>query len=127
MDLSSLNNAMNTLINRTQTYLDNLPELNFATYEQQLDIPYVSNQYSRIVELYSNLLKLQTDIQYFISQCNKIVKLMPGNTTLEKTQINKVKTAISLVKEVAEPLDIERDRLKTVEMFYRSLFNRKDI
>ena len=127
MDLSSLNNAMNTLINRTQTYLDNLPELNFATYEQQLDVPYVSNQYSRIVELYSNLLKLQTDIQYFISQCNKIVKLMPGNTTLEKAQINKVKTAISLVKEVAEPLDIERDRLKTVEMFYRSLFNRKDI
>ena len=126
MDLSSLNNAMNTLINRTQTYLDNLPELNFATYEQQLDIPYVSNQYSRIVELYSNLLKLITEVQFFTSQCSKIAKLLSGNSNLERAQQAKVKSALSLVKEVASPLETERDRLKTIEMFYRALYTKRD-
>ena len=88
MDLSSLNNAMNTLINRTQTYLDNLPELNFATYEQQLDIPYVSNQYSRIVELYSNLLSQSIDSIINIKEENDIDSLFrAGGTTMLKNNI----------------------------------------
>lgn len=126
MDLSSLNNSTNKIINKVQEYLDNIPEIEFADFQKQQDVKYISDQYNEIVQLYSNLLKLITEVQFFTSQCSKIAKLLSGNSNLERAQQAKVKSAISLVKEVAGPLETERDRLKTIEMFYRALYTRRD-
>ena len=126
MDLSSLNQSLNVITNKITTYLDNKPKIDFADFEHQQDVIYISNKYNEIVTAYSYLLDLITEIHYFISQCKKVNRLISGNTSLETSQKAKIKTAISLVEEQAEPLNYERDRLKTIEMFYRNLYTRKD-
>lgn len=126
MDLSSLNTALNNLQNRITKQLENLPDIGFANYEKQRDVIYVSNKYNEIVEEYSNLLKLITDTQYFVSQCKKINRLLPENSSLEKTQKMKIKSAIELINDLSEPLYNEKERLKTIEMFYRNLYTQKD-
>ena len=62
MDLSSLNNTLNILIKKVDGYLDSVPEIDFADYQQQMDTVYISNQYNRIVYEYSNLLRLIINI-----------------------------------------------------------------
>lgn len=126
MDLSSLNQSLNVLQNKINNYLDKVPTIAFASFEQQMDQIYVSNKYNEIVEIYSNLLNLITEVQYFISQCKKISKLLPNNSNLEKAQQNKIKTAIDLIEIISQPLYNEKERLKTIEMFYRNLYTRKD-
>lgn len=126
MDLSSLNNSLNNLNNKITTYLDNPIKIDFATYEQQLDMQYISNQYNNIVQSYSDLLRLITEVQYFVSQCKKILRLISDNTALEKAQKQKIKSAIDIINEAAEPLYNEKERLKTIEMMYRSIYTRRE-
>ncbi len=126
MDLSSLNNTLNTLIKKIDGYLDSVPEIEFADYKQQMDTIYISNQYNRIVYEYSNLLRLITETQYFISQCKKAIKLLSNNTVLEKQQKDRIKAAIDMIEEESKPLYNERDRLKVIEMFYRTIYTHKD-
>ena len=126
MDLSSLNQSMNIVINKIQTYLDNPKQIKFADYQQQQDIPYITDRYNEIVQYYSDLLSLLTEVQYFISQCKKVLRLIGENSNLERAQKSKVKMAIDLVTESAEPLYNEKERLKTLEMFYRSVYTRRD-
>ena len=126
MDLSSLNNTLNTLIKKIDGYLDSVPDIEFADYKQQMDTVYISNQYNRIVYEYSNLLRLITETQYFISQCKKAIKMIASNTALEKQQKDRIKSAIDIIEEESKPLYNERERLKTIEMFYRSIYSHKD-
>ena len=126
MDLSSLNNTLNTLIKKIDGYLDSVQEIEFADYKQQMDTIYISNQYNRIVYEYSNLLRLITETQYFISQCKKAIKLLSNNTVLEKQQKDRIKAAIDMIEEESKPLYNERDRLKVIEMFYRTIYTHKD-
>lgn len=126
MDLSSINNSINNLLNKIKTYLETTPRINEANYEQQQDIVYITNQYNNIVQEYSKLLDLITEVQYFISQCKKVIRLLSDNTSLEKAQKAKVKMAIDLITEAAEPLSNEKERLKVLEMFYRSVYTRRE-
>ena len=126
MDLTSLNNTLNVLSNKIKVYLDNVPQIEFAPYEKQMDTIFISNKYNEIVELYSSLLNLITECSYFISQCKKIIKLIAGNTSLEQSQKAKIKAAIDLIEIQIEPLYNEKERLKTVEMFYRNIYTQKD-
>ena len=126
MDLSSLNNTLNTLIKKIDGYLDSIPEIDFADYKQQQDTIYISNQYNRIVYEYSNLLRLITEIQYFVSQCKKATKLLSSNTILEKQQKDRIKAAVDMIEEESKPLYNERDRLKVIEMFYRTIYSRRE-
>lgn len=125
MDLSSLNNTLNILIKKIDGYLDSVPEIEFADYKQQMDTVYISNQFNRIVYEYSNLLRLITETQYFIAQCKKAIKLLSNNTTLEKQQKERIKTAMEMIEEESKPLYNERERLKTIEMFYRSIYSQR--
>ncbi len=125
MDLSSLNNTLNTLIKKIDGYLDSVPDIEFADYQKQMDTIYISNQYNRIVYEYSNLLRLITETQYFISQCKKAIKLLSNNTVLEKQQKDRIKAAIDMIEEESKPLYNERERLKTIEMFYRTIYSQK--
>lgn len=126
MDLSSLNKSLNVITNKITTYLDNTPQIGFADFEHQQDTIYISNKYDEIVMHYSNLLNLITEIQYFISQCKKVIRLISDNNSLAQSQKAKIKTAIDLVEEASQPLFNEKERLKTIEMFYRNLYTRKD-
>ena len=126
MDLSSLNNTLNTLIKKIDGYLDSIPEIDFADYKQQQDTIYISNQYNRIVYEYSNLLRLITEVQYFVSQCKKAIKLLSSNTVLEKQQKDRIKAAVDMIEEESKPLYNERDRLKVIEMFYTTIYTHKD-
>jgi uncharacterized protein YdaL len=126
MDLSSLNQSLNILSNKIKSYLDNPVNIEFANYEQQRDVVYVSNKYNEIVHYYSDLLSLITETQYFISQCKKVSRLLSSNTSLEKAQKDKIKTAISIIEEISVPLYNEKERLKTIEMMYRAIYNQKD-
>jgi len=126
MDLSSLNNTLNTLIKKIDGYLDSVPDIEFADYQKQMDTVYISNQYNRIVYEYSNLLRLITETQYFTSQCKKAIKLLSNNTVLEKQQKDRIKTAIDMIEEESKPLYNERERLKTIEMFYRTIYSQKN-
>ena len=126
MDLSSLNNSLNILSNKIKVYLDNTPQIEFAPYEKQMDTIFISNKYNDIVKIYSDLLNLITESQYFISQCKKVIKLIAGNTSLEQSQKAKIKAAIDLIEMQIEPLYNEKERLKTIEMFYRNIYTRKD-
>lgn len=126
MDLSSLNQSLNVLSNKIKTYLDNTPNIEFAPYEKQMDTIFISNKYDEIVETYSYLLNLITEVQFFISQCKKVIKLIAGNTSLEQSQKAKIKTAIDLIEIQAEPLYNEKERLKTIEMFYRNIYMRRE-
>lgn len=126
MDLSSLNTALNKIQNKITEYLDNPYKIETADYTKQMDIPYICNQYNQIVIYYSNLLSLITEIQYFISQCRKVYRLIPNNSGLEKAQKDKIKQAIDLIIELSEPIYNEKERLKTLEMFYRNLYTQKN-
>lgn len=126
MDLSSLNNTLNILIKKVDTYLDNTPKIEGADFKQQQDTVYISDQYNRIVYEYSNLLSLITETQYFIAQCKKAMKLLSNNTGLEKQQKERIKSAMEIMEEESKPLYNEKERLKTVEMFYRATYNQKD-
>lgn len=126
MDLSSLNQSLNILQGKITTYLDKVPEIQLATFEQQMDQVYISNKYNEIVDIYSRLLNLITEVQYFISQCKKISKLLPNNSNLEKAQQAKIKTAIDLIETISLPLYNDKERLKTIEMFYRNIYTRKE-
>lgn len=126
MDLSSLNQSLNILSNKIKNYLDNKPSIEGADFEHQQDAQYIANQYNNIVQLYSNLLDLITEIQYFISQCKKLIKLISDNTSLEKNQKLRIKTAIEIITELSEPLYNEKEKLKTLEMFYRNIYSRRD-
>ncbi len=126
MDLSSINSTLNMLSGKIKDYLENTPRIDFATYEQQQDIRYISNKYNEIVQLYSNLLDLLTEIDYFTSLCKKAIKLLNGNTSLEQAQKGKIKAVVELIKTLSEPLFTEKERLKTIEMFYRNIYTRRD-
>lgn len=126
MELSALNNTLNMLIKKIDGYLDSIPEIDFADYQQQQDTIYISNQYNRIVYEYSNLLRLITEVQYFVSQCKKAIKLLSSNTVLEKQQKDRIKAAIDMIEEESKPLYNERDRLKNIEMFYRTIYSRRE-
>ena len=86
----------------------------------------IAKKYNEIVETYSYLLNLITEVQFFISQCKKVIKLIAGNTSLEQSQKAKIKTAIDLIEIQAEPLYNEKERLKTIEMFYRNIYTRRE-
>jgi len=126
MDLSSLNNTLNILIKKVDTYLDNTPKIEGADFKQQQDTIYISDQYNRIVYEYSNLLSLITETQYFIAQCKKAMKLLSNNTSLEKQQKERIKSAMEIMEEESKPLYNEKERLKTIEMLYRNIYNQKD-
>jgi len=126
MDLSPINNSLNNISKKIDNYLNNKVDVISADFNQQQDIKYISDNYNKAVQDYSDLLKLITEVQYFQSQCKKIIRLTSNNTNLEKNQKLIVKTAIDTIEELAVPLYNEKERLKTAEMFYRSLYNRRD-
>lgn len=126
IDLTSINVALSNLSKKISSYLENPEKIDFADYTKQQDIIYISNKYNEIVLKYSNLLSLITEVQYFISQCRKLIRILADNSTLEKNQKLKLKIAIDTVEEIAQPLYNEKERLKTIEMFYRNLYTRKD-
>lgn len=126
MDLSSVNETLNKLSGDIRKYLDNPPRIDGATYDQQQDIKYILNKYNEIVQLYSDLLDLLREVDYFISLCKKGIKLLSGTSELEQAQKGKLKGAIDLIKELSNPLYTEKERLKTIEMFYRSICTRRD-
>lgn len=126
MDLSSVNETLNKLSGDIRKYLDNPPKIDGANYDQQQDIKYILNKYNEIVQLYSDLLDLLREVDYFISLCKKGIKLISGNSELEQAQKGKLKGAIDLIKELSNPLYTEKERLKTIEMFYRSICQRRD-
>lgn len=126
MDLSSVNETLNKLSGDIRKYLDNPPRIDGANYDQQQDIKYILNKYNEIVQLYSDLLDLLREVDYFISLCKKGIKLLSGTSELEQAQKGKLKGAIDLIKELSNPLYTEKERLKTIEMFYRSICQRRD-
>lgn len=126
MDLSSVNETLNKLSGDIRKYLDNPPRIDGANYDQQQDIKYILNKYNEIVQLYSDLLDLLREVDYFISLCKKGIKLLSGTSELEQAQKGKLKGAIDLIKELSNPLYTEKERLKTIEMFYRSICTRRD-
>lgn len=126
MELKSLNDALNTITKKIKYYLDNPVTIEFAPYEKQQNVKFISDKYNEIVEDYSNLLYLIEDAQYFISQCKKLLRLLSNNTALEISQKDKIKTAITIVEESLVPIFTEKERLKTIEMMYRAIYNQKD-
>ena len=126
MDLSSLNNTLNVLIKKVDGYLDNTPKIEMADFNKQQDTVFISNQFNIIVYEYSRLLELITEVQYFSSQCKKAMKLLSNNTSLEKQQKDRIKSALDIIEEESKPLYNEKERLKTIEMFYRTIYTHKD-
>lgn len=126
MDLTSINESMKIINNKIKSYLDNMPNIPKATFEQQMDSKYIADMYNNIVFIYSDLLKLITEEQYFVSQCKKVLRMLSGNTTLESQQKKQINTAIDIVEEQIQPLYTEKERLKTIEMFYRSVYTKRD-
>lgn len=126
IDLTSINIALTNISKKISEYLNNIPKIEFADYDKQQDIKYISNKYNEIVQYYSNLLNLIIEVQYFISQCKKLIRLISDNSSLEKNQKTKLKIAIDTIEELSQPLYTEKERLKTIEMFYRNLYTRKD-
>lgn len=126
IDLTSINIALTNISKKISEYLNNIPKIEFADYNKQQDIQYISNKYNEIVQYYSNLLNLIIEVQYFISQCKKLIRLISDNSSLEKNQKAKLKIAIDTIEELSQPLYTEKERLKTIEMFYRNLYTRKD-
>lgn len=126
MDLTSLNKSLNNITNKITTYLDNPVNIGTCDFKHQQDTIYVSDKYDEIVTNYSNLLSLITEIQYFISQCKKVISLIADNNSLAQSQKAKIKAAISLVEDASQPLYNEKERLKTIEMFYRNIYTRRE-
>ena len=126
MDLSSVNSTLNKLSGDIKRYLDNPPKMNGADYQQMQDPKYMQNQYNEVVQRFGDLLDLIREIEYFISLCRKGIKLLSGNSELEQAQKSKLKGAIDLIKELSNPLYTEKERIKTFEMFYRGLSNKRD-
>lgn len=126
IDLTSINNATSKISKKISEYLNNIPKIDFADYDKQQDIKYISNKYNEIVQLYSNLLNLITEIQFYVSQCKKLIRLISDNSSLERNQKIKIKLAIDTIEELSQPLYNEKERLKTIEMMYRAIYTRKD-
>ena len=116
MDLTSINAALNAVNSKITNYLDKPAKFDFAPYEKQLDTIFISNCYNNII----------TEAQYFISQCKKAIRLIGDSNALAKQQKAQVKTAIDIIEEQLVPLYNEKERLKTIEMFYRNIYTRKD-
>ena len=126
MDLTSINVALNNVNNKINSYLDKPVRFDSAPYEKQLDTIFVSNNYNKIVNEYSNVLNIITEAQYFISQCKKAIRLIGDSSALAKQQKAQIKTAIDIIEEQLVPLFNEKERLKTIEMFYRNIYTRRD-
>ena len=126
MDLTSINVALNNVNNKINSYLDKPVRFESAPYEKQLDTIFVSNNYNKIVNEYSNVLNIITEAQYFISQCKKAIRLIGDSNALAKQQKAQIKTAIDIIEEQLVPLFNEKERLKTIEMFYRNIYTRRD-
>ena len=126
IDLTSINIALTNISKKISEYLNNIPKIEFADYNKQQDIQYISNKYNEIVQYYSNLLNLIIEVQYFISQCKKLIRLISDNSSLEKNQKTKLKIAIDTIEELSQPLYNEKERLKTIEMMYRAIYSRRD-
>lgn len=126
IDLTSINIALTNISKKISEYLNNIPKIEFADYDKQQDIRYISNKYNEIVQYYSNLLNLIIEVQYFISQCKKLIRLISDNSSLEKNQKTKLKIAIDTIEELSQPLYNEKERLKTIEMMYRTIYSRRD-
>ena len=126
IDLTSINIALTNISKKISEYLNNIPKIEFADYDKQQDIQYISNKYNEIVQYYSNLLNLIIEVQYFISQCKKLIRLISDNSSLEKNQKTKLKIAIDTIEELSQPLYTEKERLKTIEMMYRTIYSRRE-
>ena len=126
MDLTSINVALNNVNNKINSYLDKPVRFDSAPYEKQLDTIFVSNNYNKIVNEYSNVLNIITEAQYFISQCKKAIRLIGDSNALAKQQKAQIKTAIDIIEEQLVPLFNEKERLKTIEMFYRNIYTHRD-
>ena len=126
MDLTSINVALNNVNNKINSYLDKPVRFESAPYEKQLDTIFVSNNYNKIVNEYSNVLNIITEAQYFISQCKKAIRLIGDSNALAKQQKAQIKTAIDIIEEQLVPLYNEKERLKSIEMFYRNIYTRRE-
>jgi CRISPR/Cas system CSM-associated protein Csm2 small subunit len=123
MDLNILNKKLNDIANKIRTYLNNPYEHKPADFSEQQNGVYISNEYDRIVAGYSDLLRLITEVQFNISECKKFIRFA-GATDLERRAKEQVKEFVKVLEELIEPLYNEKERLKTIEMFYRNLYNR---
>ena len=124
MDLNLLNRKLNEIANKIKTYLSNPYEHKPADFQQQQNGVYIANEYDRVVAGYSDLLRLITEVQFYESECKKYLKFTPENTALEKKSKEQVRNFLNSIVDFTEPLYNEKERLKTIEMFYRNLYNR---
>ena len=60
MDLSPINNSLNNISKKIDNYLNNKVDVISADFNQQQDIKYISDNYNKAVQDYSDLLKLIT-------------------------------------------------------------------
>ena len=65
---------------------------------------------------------MESRVYSFIS--NNLSDYLEINRENTKTSI--LKGAIDLIKELSNPLYTEKERLKTIEMFYRGICQRRD-
>lgn len=125
-DLKTIQDMYNRLKDRVEGYLNDKPQPIYLDFNQQQDITLVSNMYSHIVQTYSDFLLLYSDIQFFITRCKKLLAQLPNNTKTDQAVRSKVKAIMDLTYIYVDPMETERERLKTAEMFYRSICNRRD-
>ena len=123
MESNLQSNKLNEITTKIKTYLSNPYEHKPADFSNQQNGVYIANEYDRIVTGYSDLLRLITEVQFYISECKKFVRFA-GTTDLERKSKEQVKEFIKILEELTEPLYNEKERLKTIEMFYRNLYNR---
>lgn len=116
----------NEIKNEVEGCLKNTKKYELLSYERLQNIEILTNQYRDIVQDYSDLLNIITDVEFFVSRCNKILSLIAGNTNEELNKKNKIKSAKIILENYLRPLEVERERVKTVEMFYRSLYTRRN-
>lgn len=122
--VSTISSKINELNKKVDSYLKEPFEVAPADFKMQQNGVFIADEYNRVVVAYSDLLKLITETQYLISQSKKCITLMTCNTTLERNNKIKLENGIKLIETISEPLHNEKERLKTVEMFYRNLYNR---
>lgn len=122
MEITSLKAAIKSRLDEIDNYMNNLPSLKVLTWNQQSNKELVGKEYSRIVDLGTDLNRIIMASEYLQSKILEAISVLNSNLELEVQQKNMLRKSLDILQNRTKPLYNERPNYTKLEIFYQRLY-----
>lgn len=121
MEITSLKTAIKERLDDIDNYMNNLPNLKVLTYDQQHNKELVNREYSRIIDLGTELNRIIMASEYLQSKITEAISILSNNLEIEIQQKNMLRKSLDILQNRTKPLYNERPNYTKLEIFYQRL------